>query len=229
MILSIVIPTFNEGEKIYQTLEKVKEHAKDTPELLVVDSGSRDNTVLKAAAAGARVVQSPRKGRAAQMNYGARQVDGEVLYFLHADSIPPRNFDQKISDALNSGSEAGCFQLAFDEDRPLLNMYAWFTRFDFDLFRFGDQSLYVAREVFEDIGGFREDHLVMEDNEIVRRLKSRYSFVVLEDKVETSARSYLEFGILKLQLLFTLIVILYHCGVDQETLAHLRNNALDWA
>lgn len=227
MELSIIIPAYNEGDIIAKTIRQVKKRAGEyVAEIIVVDGDSTDDTVSEAASAGAVAVSSPKKGRAAQMNYGANLAKGDILYFLHADSIPPPSFDEQVVRAATRGFGAGCFRLAFDEQHALLDFYAWFTRFDVDAFRFGDQSLFVLREVFSAVGRFSEDHIVMEDNEIVRRIKSSYSFIVLDDAVKTSARAYIETGVLKLQLIFVLIYTLYFLGIDQDTLARIRRNAI---
>lgn len=224
MKLSIIIPVYNEADIIAETVDEVKKRAgKSVLEIIIVDGGSSDATVEKAESTGAKVISSPKKGRAAQMNYGAEQAKGDILYFLHADSIPPVDFDRKITRAVSAGFKSGCFQLAFDKNHPLLDFYAWFTRFDIDAFRFGDQSLFILRNVFFTIKGFREDHIVMEDNEIVRRIKKKYSFTILDDAVETSARAYLEVGIIKMQIIFVMIFLLYFMGIKQETLANIKD------
>ena len=219
MAISVIIPAYNEASQIAETVSKVfkggEQHIK---EVLVVDGGSTDSTIEIAQKAGAQVIQSPRKGRAAQMNYGAEQAGGEVLYFLHADSHPPLGFASHIVQALEDSCIAGCFQLSFDTEHLLLRFYTWFTRFNVDAFRFGDQSLFIFRKAFFDVGGFREDHFVMEDQEIVRRVKQSYPFKVLDQSVTTSARKYQEVGVLKLQLIFILVFVLYYLGVSQDQL-----------
>src|SRR5699024_12194073 len=91
-----------------------------------------------------------------------------VLYFLHADTLPPRNFALDILKSVKKGLNAGCFRLSFNSKHPLLQGYAWFTRFNADCFRFVDQSLFITHAAFDRAGGFREDHIEMEDQEIVR-------------------------------------------------------------
>jgi rSAM/selenodomain-associated transferase 2 len=228
MNISVVIPAYNEANCISETIEKVRAHSTgEIGEIIVVDGGSTDETKILAKKAGEKIVQPSGKGRSVQMNYGAEQARGEILYFLHADSIPPEHFDRKIVQAVSMGYKAGCFRLAFDDDHWLLRCYGWFTRFDIDAFRFGDQSLFITRDVFNDVAGFREDHFVMEDNEMVRRIKGDYSFAILDDVVETSARAYREAGVLKLQLVFAVIYTLYFMGVAQETLLALKQSVID--
>jgi len=219
MKISVIIPAYNEEEFIAETISRVMAMSRNrVEEIIVVDGGSTDSTVQKASKTSAQVVVSPKKGRAAQMNYGAFKAEGDILHFLHADSFPPEDFDLKILNEVKQGNSAGCYRLAFDTDHWLLNFYAWCTRFDIDLFRFGDQSLFIRKDQFWEIGGFREDHVVMEDQEIIKRIKKKDSFTILPERVITSARKYKENGMLRLQLIFTLIVILYKLGFSQQKL-----------
>lgn len=228
MQISVIIPTYNEEDVIQKTIQAVLSRAGDELlEMIVVDGGSSDRTAEKVRLSDARLVQSEKKGRAAQMNAGASEAKGEILYFLHADSKPPENFDMQIRAAVAKDIPAGCFRLAFDHPHPLLKAFAWFTRFDLDLFRFGDQSLFVKKSVFEKAGGFREDHIVMEDQEIVTRIKKRAPFIVLPDAVTTSARKYLDIGIVKLQFIFVVIFTFYYAGVKQETLKSMYRELLN--
>lgn len=228
MSISVIIPTFNEAESITQTINKVRQHSNDhILETIVVDGGSTDATTEKAKNAGAKLTQSSKKGRAEQMNIGATQARGEILYFLHGDTYPPKSFDSSIKKAVDQNNQAGCFQLSFDDDHFLLRIYGWFTRFDINLFRFGDQSLFITKNAFDKLQGFREDHIVMEDQEFVRRIKKNFSFTILDKPVITSAQKYRDNGIIKLQLVFTLILLLYYIGIDQDQLVSLYKKFID--
>lgn len=227
MNISVIIPTYNEADFIGETIGKARSYGgDDVLEIVVVDGGSGDTTLKEARKAGAKTIVSPQKGRAAQMNAGAEHAGGSLLYFLHADSHPPPRYAPEILQAVDAGSDAGCFRLSFDDRHWLLAFYAWFTRFDIDLFRFGDQSLFMTRAAFSEIGGFREDHMVMEDQEIVRRVKRSFTFRVLDDTVTTSARKYREMGILKLQMVFFFIWSLYYLGVEQDQLVSVYNRLI---
>lgn len=215
-MISIIIPVYNEAAVIAQNIFHIRKTcATDEIEIIVVDGGSSDETIANAEKVEAIVVKSG-KGRAKQMNKGASVAKGELLYFLHADSIPPANFDQSILNAYHYGAKIGCFRLAFDVEHWFLKANSWFTRFDVNAVRFGDQSLYVSKEIFLKSGGFREDLLIMEDQEIIHRLKQHGNFTVMNDYVTTSARKYLDNGIFRMQGIFFRIWTLYYLGYSQE-------------
>lgn len=222
-MISVIIPVYNEAAGLKAFLRALKSalepQANAIPhEIILVDGGSSDATIDIACQDGFRCVSSPRKGRAAQMNHGSGLASGTYLYFLHADTVPPPNALSQIMQAAGEGALSGCFRLSFDEPGWLMRFYAWFTRFDLLPFRYGDQSMFVRTDLFHDLGGFREDHMVMEDNEMFRRLRKRGQFVILDDAVVTSARTYRKNGFLRLQFIFFMIFTMYYLGVRQETL-----------
>ena len=226
-MISIIIPVFNEQDSLKDLIPYLKTiiMGKDA-ELIIIDGGSTDSTINICREFSTNVYTSPLRGRAAQMNYGAEKSKGEVLYFLHADSFPPNYFIEDIQNALEVGYIAGCYRLEFRPVSRLLKVYAWFTRFDIDLFRFGDQSLFVKRETFEKIKGFDQNLKVMEDQKIVRDLKKLGTFKIMENSVVTSSRKYLKIGMFKLQLIFTIIVIFYYLGVSQKVMSHFYSEQL---
>lgn len=209
--LSVVIPALNEAEAIAERVTWFYEHGAD--EVIVADGGSSDATATLADEAGAVIVPSPR-GRAIQMNAGAEAASRRVLYFVHADTLPPATFRDDIHAAIHFGADGGCYRLAFDHPHWLLKCYAWFTRFDVDWFRFGDQTLFITTDAFHAIGGFRTDRAVMEDQEIVIRLKKTHRFMLMDGVAVTSARRYLSQGIVRLQVIFTAIWAMYQMGAS---------------
>jgi len=152
------------------------------------------------------------------MNAGAQLAEGETLYFLHADTIPPETFIDDIRSAMAAGKKAGCFRMHFDDDHPLMSLFGWFTQFPLTLFRGGDQSLFVEKQLFLDLGGFDETLQVMEDIDIINRLERRTGFHILKTEVTTSARKYHRNGIIPLQLIFGTIHLMYALGFDQESI-----------
>ncbi|MDX5347330.1 MAG: TIGR04283 family arsenosugar biosynthesis glycosyltransferase [Hymenobacteraceae bacterium] len=223
MKISIIIPVFNEADVI----EGLIRHLLKTDaegmicEVLVADGGSTDDTCRVAEQAGATVIKCSSLGRAIQMNEAAGKATGDVLYFLHADTFPPHSFSKRIIAAVSNGAVAGCFRLQFDYRHWFLQANAWFTRFDYDAVRFGDQSLFVTRSVFFDAGKFNESLLLLEDQEIITRIRNYGKFKILSAAVTTSARKYLQNGIYKLQAIFLLIYLLYRLRLPQPFLFKL--------
>ncbi|MFU8859624.1 MAG: TIGR04283 family arsenosugar biosynthesis glycosyltransferase [Cyclonatronaceae bacterium] len=226
-MLSIIIPALNEADSLPVLLGQLKMLMVDTDdyEILVCDGGSTDETARITREHGATLVSCARSGRAFQMDAGARAASGTILYFLHADTLPPAGFHHMISGAVINGAESGCFRLSFEQRHPLLTFYSWFTRFNTRYIRFGDQSLFVKKQVYEETGGFNTGLLVMEDFEFAGRLIDRSHFVLLGSSVVTSARKYRGNGIIRLQLMFTMVWLMYLAGVSQQTLVHFyRSN-----
>ncbi|WP_340105246.1 TIGR04283 family arsenosugar biosynthesis glycosyltransferase [Rhodohalobacter sp. 8-1] len=228
--ISIVIPALNEESRIGRLVEELRRL--ESPrcyfhEIIVADGGSTDATRREAELAGAVVIKCKRKGRAVQMNEGAAKATGDILYFLHADTVPPEKFDTLIAEAIENGAGAGCFQLRFSNNHPVLRFYGWCTRFKTTVVRFGDQSLFVTSENFRKVGGYDSRLIVMEDQKIVSDLKKQASFVVLDEAVNTSARTYEKNGVIRLQFIFGMIVILYYFGAKQDTLVHLYNSLIE--
>ncbi len=220
-MITVIIPTYNEEGFIGPTLALLQRHGDPRliDEVIVADGGSHDRTVAEAEAQGARVVHAP-KGRGVQMNHGAAQARSPILYFLHAESGPPQRFAQDIGQAVQRGATAGCYRLCFDHDHWFLRVNCWFTRFDVQAFRYGDQSLFVRREAFDAVQGFDERLTIFEDYDIIKRLRGQGPFRVLPGKVRTSARKYLQNGVYRMQAIFYAMYFLYRCGMPQERLLH---------
>jgi rSAM/selenodomain-associated transferase 2 len=219
-MISVIIPVYNEENHITATVDLIRQRDVDKliSEIIISDGGSSDDTVRLANLTRSRVVNSPRKGRAAQMNYAAGLASNELLYFIHADTLPPNGYSTDIARSFNAGADAGCFMLKFDYNHWFLKTLCWFTRFDLDAFRYGDQSLFIRKNLFNQKNGFREDHIVMEDNELVRRIRKKSKFVIIRLPVLTSARKYLANGIYKTQAVFFLIFFMYKLGYSQQQL-----------
>lgn len=219
-MVSVIIPTYNEAAHIKTTIEKVWQYDEGglIKEIIIADGGSTDNTVTIAKSEGVKIVISPKKGRAAQMNFGASFATEMILYFLHADTIPPQNFTKDIVKVIQQGFGAGCFMLSFDFNHWFLKANCWFTRFDVDAIRFGDQSLFVSSDIFKNSGGFAETHIVLEDQELIKRLKKMTRFTIIKKPVLTSARKYLQNGIYKTQGIFFIIYFMYRLGYSQQKL-----------
>ena len=221
--ISIIIPVLNEAE----TIENLLFHLIDCSalnnisEIIVVDGGSTDGTIpiIKNLGLNIKVLNSE-KGRAKQMNLGASEANGNILYFLHADSFPPNRYDQLILSAIENGNASGCFKMKFDSNHWWLKLASWFTQFNWQVCRGGDQSLFITHALFKDIGGFDENFTIYEDNDFISKLYQRKQFVVLQDWLTTSARKYNNHGICKLQFHFWAIHLKKRLGASPEKLNH---------
>ena len=153
------------------------------------------------------------------MNAGAAIATGDVLLFLHADTLLDASACEAINPVCRDRRVAGgTFRLRFSDDHFLLRVYAGFTRFRSLLFHYGDQGIFVRRDIFHALGGFAEMPL-MEDVDFLRRLSSVGRIALCPCPVTTSARRFLEHGIVRQQLLNAALVLLFRAGAPVEMLA----------
>ncbi len=223
--ISIIIPVLNEEAHLSTLLQELKGQSLNRiKEIIVVDGGSTDQTVNKAIKLGISVLHSG-KGRARQMNKGAQHAKGDILYFLHADTFPPKNFDNLIVEAVARGQEAGCFRMKFDHHSRFLKFFSWFSRMNYRFCRGGDQSLFITKKLFLEAKGFNEDYVIYEDNEFIGRLYKLTDFTILPQNVHTSARKYEENGMVKLQYHFSVIHLKRFFGAGpQELYQYYKKN-----
>ncbi|TDE03582.1 TIGR04283 family arsenosugar biosynthesis glycosyltransferase [Flavobacterium hiemivividum] len=227
--ISIIIPIFNEVSRISKLLSHLENHAFQNHkiEIIVVDGGSTDGSQDTVSTNSKIKLIQAAKGRAKQMNVGAKAARGNILYFLHCDSFPPTNFDRIINDVVQKGNQAGCFRIKFDYEHPVLMVSQWFTRFNHISCRGGDQSLFVTKRLFEEIKGFDEQFMIYEDNEIISRLYAKKQFIVIPDYVITSARRYQQNGVWRLQYHFSIIHLKRKLGHSTESmLEYYKKNIL---
>lgn len=218
-MISIIIPTYNEEDNILDLLSHLAGVNADI-EILVIDGGSRDQTVSLVREKGYTCLVSPVKGRAAQMNYGADQSSGDILYFVHADTSPPTSYPKDIQHALSEGYGAGCYRYQFDRAHPLLRINAYCTRFDRLMCRGGDQTLFLKRSLFEELGGFDEHLLIMEDYDLIRKIQKCTDFRIIPKEATVSARKYNQNGYFQVNFANLVVFMMYFAGAEQETMVH---------
>lgn len=228
MNISVIIPTYNEAAHIQQLVFFLKKHgAPFIEEIIVSDCGSTDNTINLAIQSGASIILSPTKSRAIQMNLGARHSKGTILLFVHADTLPPPTFANDIINAIKNGYHAGCFSYKFNSNKKLLHLLSKCTKKNTIFTGGGDQMLFVRKSVFDCIGGFDEKLVLMEDFDIVKKLKKNYSFILIKNDGLVSARKYEHNSFFRVQLANALVFFLYKCGVASPILKALYYKILN--
>ena len=221
LLISIVIPALNEAPNLERLLPDLVARFPGA-EVVLVDGGSTDATAAAAArSAQVRLLASPR-GRARQMNAGARAARGDVLLFLHADTLLPDGALAAMEAAVGDpGVVAGRFDVRFDNPRPVFRMIAWFMnhRSRWSGISTGDQAIFVCREPFNALGGY-PDIPLMEDVELCRRLRGNGQMAALRLRVTTSARKWEREGVVRTILLMWALRFLYMVGVPPAKLHH---------
>jgi glycosyltransferase involved in cell wall biosynthesis len=217
-MISIVIPTLNHEKTIACTIAHLKENAYTglIKEIIVVDGGSNDNTVNEAQKAGAKVVYSVRNNIAAQMNLGVEQAIGKVVYFLTPGLLPPKHFTNHIVRAIHSGYSAGVFRVQYEYKHWLLKAVSYLSRIKKNFISVDDQSLFVMKELFVKTGSFREDMLILEDLDIVNRLRRYSSFIVLTTPLIAATAKYSGANIIRKQIARLLTQVMYGRGYSQK-------------
>jgi rSAM/selenodomain-associated transferase 2/rSAM/selenodomain-associated transferase 1 len=216
--ISVVIPARNEAENIERTITAAA--SDHLSEVIVVDGGSTDSTVEAARSAGATVLTES-GGRALQMNAGASAASGACLLFLHADTLLPNGYGAEVRELLSPGStSAGAFQLSIRPEAAGTGFIETMVRMRSLLLRmpYGDQAIFLRSDTFRDIGGFRPMR-IMEDYDIVRRLRRRGSIAISSMAVTTSARRWEKLGVLKTTSINQLMIAGYHLGIPDSSLA----------
>ena len=220
--ISIIIPILNESKTIVSLLQYLIKNSSSTniSEIIVVDGGSKDESFKLVSDFNLLndkvILISSDRGRATQMNLGKQKATGTILYFLHADSFPPNGFDQLIINEVKKGNLAGCFKMEFNHHHCWLRLASWLTKFQWRACRGGDQSQYITKELFKEIGGFNEHYMIYEDNILINELYKRNQFKVIQKSIVTSARLYERKGIWTLQYHFFTIYLKRWMGASAE-------------
>ena len=216
--ISIIIPTLNEAGCIGQTVVWLV--GQPGVEVIVADGGSQDQTVALATAAGATVIAAP-LGRGSQQNAGALAAQGRVLLFLHADTRLPEGFAAQIREALNRpGIVAGAFRFAVDATGWRFRLLEYGANWRAALLGlpYGDQALFLPAARFQAMGGFKKIAL-LEDLELVRRLRKMGRIALLTNPALTSARRWQRLGLVRTTVINQMILLGFFCGLRPDRLA----------
>jgi rSAM/selenodomain-associated transferase 2 len=216
----VIIPTLNEEGYIGDTLDALARMPGHF-EVIVVDGGSRDRTVEVARSRGAVVITTER-GRGSQMHAGAVLAQGEALWFLHADTLPPVDAARRISEALADPQViGGTFEVVFDRTNPLAHILNWLnSRLRYLGLCYGDSAFFVRRDTYEQVGGFRP-YPIFEDLELLRRIRLHGRFVHLPSAVVTSPRNSERHCFPLVFARWVLLQVLFWSGISPARLGRL--------
>lgn len=220
MSISIIVPMLNESSQLPDLLEHIIEYKKAGCDVILVDGGSSDQSAEQAEALGFTVLRSE-KGRAIQMNTGAKSASSDILLFLHADTRLPENADQIIERAFeDKNAQWGRFDIKITGQAFMLKVVAWFMNHRSRLSSIvtGDQAVFIRRDLFEKLGGFPVQAL-MEDIEFSKRLKGTCKPIALREKVHTSGRRWEQKGIWRTIFLMWSLRFAYWRGASAAELA----------
>lgn len=215
---SVIIPTLLEESTLPATLAHL-EAFQEISEVIVVDASSRDATVEIARAAGARVLFAKR-GRGSQLNAGALAAQSDNLLFLHADCRLPANAFAAIREVFASGEGAGLFAIDFGSSHPILKAMSFLSQWPTQWSAFGEGTLFMRREVYHEVGGF-PDWPLMEDVEMLRRLRQAGHLRRARGTVQASPRRFLEHGVTRQTLRNFCVYALYRLGMAPHRLVRL--------
>lgn len=229
-IISIIIPVFNEAKNIQIFLKQFKNNSEI--EIIIVDGGSTDKTKAKITESTInnrqiKLVTSSQLGRANQMNYGAALARGEILLFLHADTILPVNYQQIAQSSLKRKNViVGAFQLSINSPKKSLRLVERMVnlRSRFLSLPYGDQGFFITKDNFKRLGGFA-DLPIMEDFDFIQKAKSNGKIVIADAAVMTSSRRWQRLGVLKTTIINQVIIIGYYLKISPDKLRNFYHRA----
>ena len=215
--ISIIIPALNEEDSIRETLDALRVF--ERAEIILVDGGSTDATRLIAESCDVKVLHTPRRGRGAQLQFGGNFAKGDILWFLHADTIVSPDAVEQIKKALENPRVAGGnFTIRFDGERLaakfLTRLYPKLGKIGLI---YGDSAIFARRTVYRKMGGFKA-FPIFEDLDFIERLRKTGEIVTLSSVVTTSSRRFENKSFLLTFLRWTILQVLYWLGVSPDKL-----------
>lgn len=228
-MITIIVPAHNEQKNLEGLLPSLVELSVNSAAEIIValsaENSDDSETILHDE--NVRLIKCSEKGRAGQMNCAAEYAIGAILVFLHADVIPPKSFLNDIMYAVGNGYDAGFFSYRFDKKSFFLKMNASLTAKDGIFTGGGDQCLFIKKQVFNDLGRFDENQVLMEDFEFFERMKKNgVRYKIIKNDLIVSARKYKNNSYLRVNLSNMILVLLFKFGYSPKKLKSLHNRLL---
>lgn len=219
--ISVIIPVYNEAKTIANLMNNLDQF-KNYCEIIFVDGGSSDESpqIIQERY---RIVSSPKRGRSNQMNYGASLSKGDILLFLHADSLLAQDALNQIHNVISEGSKVGCFRIKFQSKTILMKICGLMSdlRVAKRNIAFGDQGIFIRKTYFDKLGGFRDIPL-MEDYQLSIDIKADGEKIALaKSQIQTSERRFTKNGRLKTMARMQRLQHMYRKGEDIEVIAKM--------
>lgn len=224
-MISVIIPTFNEEKNLTELIPHLLNCNQATKMEIIVCDATPEYEIDSQFAQDKKIrfIKSPKASRSYQLNYGASEAKFDILYFLHADARPPLNFISTILTKLEEGYLFGIFSYKFNSKSPLLRFNSFFTKYDGLFAGGGDQSLFIKKEIYDELGGFDTKLKIMEDFEFYKRAKkSKYRYTIIKDPLTVSARKYEHNNWLKVNYINLRIFVIYLFNGSEEQMIRLN-------
>ncbi len=221
MSISIIIPCYNEHENLKKLIPHLKNYSNNRlQDIIVVDAcDSADSTEELCDMHKITYIRSQVTQRAHQLNIGAAYANGDILFFLHADTLPPETYVDDIVESLSGEYRFGYFRYSFEKASFLLKINGYFTRFKGVFSGGGDQGHFMEKSLYEEINGYDEAYVLMEDFALMNKIrKQKIPYIISSGTAIVSARKYDNRSYWKVNLTNLYLVILFKLGTKPSTL-----------
>ncbi len=226
---TVIIPAFNEASRLPKCIKGIIDQSSGhNIEIIVANaSATTDDSRQVCNDYDCLFLDTPHCSRAAQMNYAAQYAQGNILIFVHADVLVPKNMFSHIEKATLMGNQYGWFSYRFDPPGILRRINSFLTKYDGAFAGGGDQCIFIDKTIFDQLGGYDERYCIMEDFELTRRVKqNNIAYKLIDEPATVSARKYTENSYMKVNLVNLKALRMFITGEDPVDIHKMYNEAL---